>query len=97
MNSLPEILDQLTIFYVRDRIIHFKENHDFLFNNQIRGLKYVQVQAAIYLAVFIDLNVLQVKNDTKNYLKNLIQFNLEQHQLVFRSQYGYLSYQRCLY
>ncbi|CAD8148911.1 unnamed protein product [Paramecium pentaurelia] len=63
-------------------MIHFKEDHDFLFNNQIRGLKYVQAQLVIYLAVFIDLNVFKVKmihNFLKNYLKNLIQYNLEQH------------------
>ncbi|CAK55913.1 unnamed protein product (macronuclear) [Paramecium tetraurelia] len=67
INSLPQILDQLTIFYARDRMTHFKENHDFLIQelDQIRGLKCIPAQGTFYLTVLIDLEVFQVKSDTE--------------------------------
>jgi tyrosine aminotransferase len=67
MNSLPDILDKLTIFYARDRMKHFKKNHDYLVRefNSIRGLKCIPAQGTIYLAVLIDTTELKVKNDTE--------------------------------
>ncbi|CAD8141835.1 unnamed protein product [Paramecium octaurelia] len=78
MNSLPQILDQLTIFYARDRMLHFKENHDFLLQelNQIRGFKCIPAQGTIYLAVLIDLEVFKVKNDAEFAKKLLLDQNV---------------------
>ena len=78
MSSIPLIFEKLGIDYVRKSLPILKKNHDQLVESLkiIPGLKPIPAQGTFYLAVILDLDILNFSDDVDFIKKTLKEENL---------------------
>ena len=78
MSSIPIIFEKLGVDFVRKSLPILKKNHDLLVESLkiIPGLKPVPAQGTFYLAVLLDLDILNFNDDVEFIKKTLEEENL---------------------